>query len=200
MSKPRGRPRQFDEQAAKQAILGVFWEKGFAATSLDDLSKATGMVRPSLYGAFGSKADMYLMSMDVFLDSLTDVRTGLASSQTPEGAIRQFLLGMIDAYFGHDASKQLGCFLVGTAIAEAPSHPEIREALTGRLGRFNQMLVSVFTALRPDTPQAKIELATQQSAATLHSIAVRARAGESRETLTDFAVQSAQFIATLLEK
>lgn len=199
MSKPRGRPRQFDEQTARQAILGVFWEKGFAATSLDDLSKATGMVRPSLYGAFGSKADMYLMSMDVFLERLTDIRAGLVSAQTPEDVLRHFLGGMIDVYFGDDPTKQLGCFLVGTAIAEAPTHPEIREALTERLGRFNQMLVSVFAALRPDMPHPKVEFAAQQGAATMHSISVRARSGESRDALAEFAGQSAAFIATLLE-
>lgn len=157
------------------------------------------MVRPSLYGAFGSKADMYLMSMDVFLERLSDVRKGLNASRTPESAIRQFLLGMIDAYFGDDPNKQLGCFLIGTAIAEAPTHPEIRNALTERLDRFNQMLVSVFKAMRPDTDSAKIEFAAQQGAASMHSIAVRARAGDSRETLTEFARQSAEFIATILE-
>ena len=122
MTNPRGRPRKFDERAARQAILGVFWEKGYAATSLDDLSKATGMVRPSLYGAFGSKVEMYLSSMDVFLEGLSDVRQELATSQSPEDAIRAFLLSMIDVYFGDDPNKKLGCFLVGTALAEAPSN------------------------------------------------------------------------------
>lgn len=199
VSKPRGRPRQYDKQAAKRAILDVFWEKGYTSTSLDDLSKVTGMVRPSLYGAFGSKADMYLMSMDVFLERLSDVRVGLDSAKTPESAIREFLLRMIEAYFGDDPDKQLGCFLIGTAISEAPTHPEIREALTERLGRFNGMLVSAFTAMRPDTPSEKIEFAAQQGAATMHSIAVRARAGEGREKLTEFAGKSAEFIATILE-
>ena len=40
--------------------MDVFWQDGFAATSLDDLSAATGLNRPSLYGAFGDKRALYL--------------------------------------------------------------------------------------------------------------------------------------------
>lgn len=199
MQKTRGRPRQFDEQAAKQAVLGVFWEKGFAATSLDDLSKATGMVRPSLYGAFGSKVEMYLMSMDVFLGTLSEVRAGLAASETVEGAFENFLLGMIEVYFSSETDKQLGCFLVGTAIAQAPANPEIREALSARLERLNNMLGMTLSSLAPQATKADIDFAVQQGAAVLHSIAVRARAGESREKLSNFAMQSAKFISTLME-
>lgn len=200
MARTRGRPRQFDEQEARQAILHVFWEKGFSATSLDDLSKATGMVRPSLYGAFGSKVDMYLMSMDVFLEGLADVRGKLAVATDPQGAVESFLLGMIDAYFDDENGKQFGCFLVGTAIAEAPSYPEIRTALTDRLNRLNSLLYAALERLAPDTPADRIQFAAEQSAATMHSIAVRARSGEARDALTDFARRTALFVSTLLEQ
>ena len=200
MARSRGRPRQFDEQKARQAILQTFWEKGFAATSLDDLSKATGMVRPSLYGAFGSKVDMYLMSMDVFLESLADVRSGLAAAKDPRSAIEGFLLGMIDQYFDDEAGKQLGCFLVGTAIAETPSNPEIGAALGERLNRLNRMLRATFERLAPGLSSDRLQFAADQSAAAMHSIAVRARAGEARDTLTGFARRSARFTSTLLEQ
>lgn len=200
MTRSRGRPRQFDEQKARQAILHVFWEKGFAAASLDDLSKATGMVRPSLYGAFRSKTDMYLMSMDVFLEGLADVRSGLASAKDPQDAIESFLLGMIGVYFGDENGKQLGCFLVGTAIAEAPTNPEIGAALSERLSRLNRMLRATFERMAPGLPSDRIQFAADQSAAAMHSIAVRARAGDARDTLTEFARRTARFTSTLLEQ
>ena len=52
--KRRGRPRAYEPELALARALDVFWKDGFAATSLDDLSAATGMNRPSLYGAFGA--------------------------------------------------------------------------------------------------------------------------------------------------
>src|SRR5258708_28769719 len=62
--KPRGRPRAYDPDAALAEARDAFWDAGFAATSLDDLSLATGMNRPSLYGAFGDKRQLYLQTIE----------------------------------------------------------------------------------------------------------------------------------------
>ncbi|HIF33901.1 MAG TPA: TetR/AcrR family transcriptional regulator, partial [Planctomycetaceae bacterium] len=55
MKRTRGRPKQYDEDVVLHAAGEVFWTKGFNATSLDDLSVAMGMNRPSIYRAFGDK-------------------------------------------------------------------------------------------------------------------------------------------------
>ena len=55
-----GRPRGFDRDAALQAAMLLFWRKGFAATSMNDLCDAMGIRSPSLYAAFGSKEALYL--------------------------------------------------------------------------------------------------------------------------------------------
>src|SRR5471030_2437736 len=60
--KRRGRPRAYQPEVALGKALDLFRKDGFAATSLDDLSAATGMNRPSLYGAFGDKRELYLKS------------------------------------------------------------------------------------------------------------------------------------------
>src|SRR5260221_8326076 len=54
-AKKRGRPRGYEPEAALTRARAAFWDAGYAATSLDALSEATGMNRPSLYGAFGDK-------------------------------------------------------------------------------------------------------------------------------------------------
>src|SRR5580692_7593572 len=60
--KRRGRPRAYEPEVALGKALALFRTAGFAATSLDDLSAATGMNRPSLYGAFGDKRELYIKS------------------------------------------------------------------------------------------------------------------------------------------
>src|SRR5882762_9538829 len=60
----RGRPRAYDPQTALARAREAFWDSGFAATSLDELSAATGMKRPSLYGAFGHKRALYGQALD----------------------------------------------------------------------------------------------------------------------------------------
>ena len=58
----RGRPRAFEPEVALTQAMDLFWKEGFAATSLDELSAATGLNRPSLYGAFGDKRALYLQA------------------------------------------------------------------------------------------------------------------------------------------
>src|ERR1700681_4575584 len=60
--KRRGRPRAYQPEVARGKALDLFRKGGFAATSLDDLSAATGMNWPSLYGALGDKRELYIKS------------------------------------------------------------------------------------------------------------------------------------------
>src|SRR5262245_20822174 len=62
--RPRGRPRKYDPDDALAKAMGAFWDRGYAATSLDDISAATGMNRPSLYAAFGDKQAIYLKAIE----------------------------------------------------------------------------------------------------------------------------------------
>src|SRR5206468_2344103 len=64
--KRRGRPRAYQPEVALGKALDLFRRDGFAATSLDDLSAATGMNRPSLYGAFGDKRELYKKSYESY--------------------------------------------------------------------------------------------------------------------------------------
>src|SRR5207245_7544298 len=73
----RGRPRAYNPDAALARAVDAFWDAGFAATSLDDLTAATGMNRPSLYGAFGDKQVLYGRALDLYL---TRTREALAEA------------------------------------------------------------------------------------------------------------------------
>jgi AcrR family transcriptional regulator len=62
-----GRPREFDRDAALEAAMFMFWRKGFAATSMNDLCDAMGVRSPSLYAAFGSKEALYLEAIEQYV-------------------------------------------------------------------------------------------------------------------------------------
>src|SRR6201996_1574381 len=79
---PRGRPRSFDVEAAVERAMGVFWSRGYHATALPDLLRATKLSRGSLYAAFGDKHSLFLRALDRYIadavariDSELDPRT-----------------------------------------------------------------------------------------------------------------------------
>src|SRR5215831_11278664 len=86
--KRRGRPRAYEPEVALGKALGLFRKGGFAATSLDDLSAATGMNRPSLYGAFGDKRELYIKSYQRYRD---DARAAMIEIFRREMPIRERL-------------------------------------------------------------------------------------------------------------
>jgi TetR/AcrR family transcriptional regulator, transcriptional repressor for nem operon len=72
------RPRTFDEGDVIVAARDEFWKRGYAATSVDDLTAATGLGKGSLYGAFGDKHSIFLRALDGYIaSSLDDVRASL---------------------------------------------------------------------------------------------------------------------------
>src|SRR5947199_10630626 len=86
--KRRGRPRAYEPEVALARALDVFWKEGFAGTSLDDLSAATGMNRPSLYGAFGDKRELYIKA---YARYRSDARAAMADLFRTELPIKQRL-------------------------------------------------------------------------------------------------------------
>src|SRR3979411_1834040 len=86
--KRRGRPRAYRPEVALGKALDLFRKDGFAATSLDDLSAATGMNRPSLYGAFGDKRELYIKSYRRYRE---DARAAMQDTFREEQPVRQLL-------------------------------------------------------------------------------------------------------------
>src|SRR3984957_5035840 len=124
--KRRGRPRAYQPEVAIGKALDLFRRDGYAATSLDDLSAATGMNRPSLYGAFGDKRELYIKSYQRYRD---DARAAMVDIFRDELPIRQRLeriYGLaLGIYLSGEAGPR-GCFTVMTAASEAVFDPEIR--------------------------------------------------------------------------
>jgi TetR/AcrR family transcriptional repressor of nem operon len=78
------RPRTFNEADVVAAGRDVFWSQGFAATSIDDLTAATGLGRGSLYGAFGDKHSIFMLGLNEYCNSVTQgFRADLHDSALP---------------------------------------------------------------------------------------------------------------------
>jgi TetR/AcrR family transcriptional regulator, copper-responsive repressor len=184
--KRRGRPRAYEPDVALGKALDLFRKDGFAATSLDDLSAATGMNRPSLYGAFGDKRELFIKSYRRYRD---DARAAMADIFRSELPIRQ-RLGRIyavalDIYLSGEAGPR-GCFTVMTAASEAVADPDIRAMVLEGLAEMDKAFAACFRLAKEKgelSDNADPVALAQIASATIHTIAVRARARTPRAEL-----------------
>jgi AcrR family transcriptional regulator len=184
--KRRGRPRAYQPEVALGKALDLFRKDGFAATSLDDLSAATGMNRPSLYGAFGDKRELYIKTYQRYRD---DARVAMIDIFQDELPIRQRLERIcavaLDIYLSGEASPR-GCFTVMTAASEAIFDPEIRSLVLEGFTELDKAFAGCFRLAREKGELAASTDATVLAllaSATIHTIAIRARAQVSRKEL-----------------
>ena len=183
--KRRGRPRAYEPEIALGKALDLFRKGGFAATSLDDLSAATGMNRPSLYGAFGDKRELYIKSYQRYRD---DARAAMIDIFREELPIRKRLERIyavaLDIYL--DGESPRGCFTVMTAASEAVADPQIRGMVLEGFSELDKAFARCFRLGREkgELPASSDpEVLAQLASATIHTIAIRARAGVPREEL-----------------
>ncbi|MFL1525042.1 TetR/AcrR family transcriptional regulator [Pseudomonas sp. O230] len=189
--KGRGRPRAYDPQTALQQALGVFWNTGYSAASLDSIASAAGMNRPSLYAAFGDKHALYIKALEQYWEfAAASMHEALTNQElTLRQALTLFYEGQLSIYFSGDGQPR-GCFAIGTATTEAVEDPEIREVLSDRLSRLDADLEARLR-IAIDKGELKNDVDATALAvlasSLLHSISIRARAGKSRAELTEMA-------------
>jgi AcrR family transcriptional regulator len=184
----RGRPRAYDPAEALKAARDVFWLKGYAATSLDDIVRATGMNRPSLYAAFGDKEAIYLAALKLQGDLLVNA---VASAVALEMKLRPFLdlffERCIDSYLvgAHGAR---GCFLVGTALTESLMREDVGAVVRDAFGQCDDLIEQRFKRAKKDgdlTKTADARALAMLVSSTMHELAMLARAGAKRDRLRE---------------
>lgn len=131
------RLREFDEEKALDAAMQLFWEKGYEATSLSDLTAKMGISRPSLYAAYGDKKELFESALRKYARShAAYVRARLQSSSSVKESFRSYFDGVVEE--AYEGGKNRGCFCINTMVELAP-HEEIFAILT----REHQMYLSV---------------------------------------------------------
>ena len=185
-----GRPRAYDPDVALQRAMEAFWDAGFSSTSLDDLSARTGMNRPSLYAAFGDKQALYLKTLDSYRAARrAAIAIALGRGRPLSAALRDLYEGMLDRFLAGERGAR-GCYLVGTAATEAVGNPEVRAALEESVSELDKTFRDAFAAA-----QARGELGRDAdprslaafASAIVHTLALRARAGQPRSVLSELA-------------
>lgn len=193
----RGRPPAYDAQAALKRATDTFWKTGYSGTSLDKVAAATGMSPPSLYAAFGNKHALYLEALARYWDiSLTATREALAGDHPLDEALMLAFDAALSIYFSGKGHAR-GCFVVGTAVTEAAEDAAIRKSVAAGLRAIDADFEARFRLaqdkgeLKRDADPTTLAIL---AAATMHTIAIRARAGASRAELREIARKAVDVI------
>src|SRR5260370_20611171 len=184
--KRRGRPRAYQPEIALGKALDLFGKGGFAATARDDLSAATGMSRPSLYGAFGDKRELYIKAYHRYRADAAAAMIDIFRHQQPiRQRLQRIFAVALDIYLSGDAGPR-GCFTVMTAASEAISDPDIRAMVLEAFSEPDKAVPAAFRLAKQkgELPaSADPQVLAQLASATIHTIAIRARARVPRKEL-----------------
>jgi AcrR family transcriptional regulator len=190
----RGRPREFDECAALDAAMAVFWRNGYEGTSLTDLTDAMGINRPSLYAAFGNKESLFRRVMDRYAERARAMLEKCLVEKTARAFVECMLRGAADSAGNRKGLN--GCFLVQGAMSCARESESIRREVAAR--RVSSVAVledrferAITTGELPKGTSAK-SLAGY-FAAVLQGMAVRAADGADKAAMhgvVDFAMMA----------
>ena len=193
----RGRPRAFDPEVALGQAREVFWDAGYAASSLDELSEAMHINRPSVYAAFGDKEALYLQTLGRYRDEgAAAMQAALDPKRPLKEGVRKVYAGALALYFANKPAPR-GCLLIGTAATESVRNPKVRDLLGDSLLRFDHLFEERFKTARETgeiARDANPAMLARLASSVMFSLAVRARAGESRRSLEALADAGAAMV------
>ncbi|QIJ66730.1 TetR/AcrR family transcriptional regulator [Streptomyces sp. JB150] len=179
----RGRPRSFDRETALERAIMAFWERGYEATSVSDLTRAMGIGAPSLYAAFGDKRALFDEVVEVYGARYGSFAArALAEEPTARAAVRRLLREAAAEYTA--PGRPHGCLVVHAATN--CTSPEVEQALRERR---NANIAAIESRIRADIATGELPPGTDAAALARHTGAMiqgmsqQARDGASRAEL-----------------
>ena len=125
-ARPRGRPRSFDESAALEKAIQVFWSKGYDGVTIDDLVAGMGVGRPSLYSVFGDKRTIFLRVLHAYAERKGALAAeALLSPPTLRDSLASFLRYAVTS--ATEEGSASGCLLM--CVAPLVNDAEVRQFL-----------------------------------------------------------------------
>ncbi|QVQ49990.1 TetR/AcrR family transcriptional regulator [Spiractinospora alimapuensis] len=140
----RGRPRQFDRRAALRTAMLLFWEHGYAGTSMSMLTASMGITSTSLYAAFGSKDELFREAIRLYDSPDSSPTERGLREPSARGAVEAALRGNADAYVDPDTPPGCMVVLAGLNLGSGQEHigrflaqnrREVRARISARIQR-----------------------------------------------------------------
>ncbi len=181
---PSGRARQFDADEALGRAMEVFWRRGYEGATLDELTAAMGINRPSLYAAFGNKEQLFRKALERYRTGPIGFIRESLRRPTARGAAEAILHGMLRLASGPENPG--GCLAVQAALTSGAEADPIRRELAAGRERAVAAIRERFEQARREgeLPEGTDCAALARFVATvMHGLAVQAAGGAGRSEL-----------------
>ena len=179
-----GRPLSFDRDVALHQAMLLFWQHGYEATSVSQLTAAMGITAPSLYAAFGDKKRLFLDAVQRYSKGSAIAEQIIDEAQSARAAASALLQGAAMSYTGADTPP--GCLLASAAISCSSSAGDIRDALSAirqRIeARLHEKILSAIKVGELDE-QTDADALSAHVMAVIQGMSTLARDGASRDKL-----------------
>nr|WP_259652294.1 TetR/AcrR family transcriptional regulator [Pseudomonas protegens] len=146
------RPKEFDPEQIADAAMQVFWQRGYAATSIQDLVEGTGLSRSSLYNAFDSKHGLYTCALKRY-QQMTSANIELLGADAPaRELVRRLLMRIVDNEL--EDTRRLGCLAANASLEMAGQDAAVAQLVAQNFQRIEAALEQV---LRRGQEQGEID-------------------------------------------
>jgi len=179
------RTKAFDPDTAVAAAVDIFWQRGYANTSIQDLVDELGLNRGSIYGTFGSKHELFVTALTKYCDEAPRPLLDALDADGPlVPRLRRALVGLVDADLAEPARR--GCLLINSVMENMPSDDKTAE-LFDRTTR--TIRLSFESAIRSAQTNGELPRTTDPAVAatflltTLQGLRVMARGAHDRMSL-----------------
>jgi AcrR family transcriptional regulator len=196
-TRPRGRPRSFDEREALEKAIQVFWSKGYDGVTIDDLVAGMGVGRPSLYAVFGDKRTLFLRVLRAYAEAKGALAAkAIFSPQPLRDSLARFLRHIVESTT--EEGSAAGCLLVCVAplVDDAEVRQFLQNAVAGAVAMVERRFRDGISAGEVP-PEFPVAARARQIIDVSNGLAIRAKMGTSRKTLLKDAEEAADLLVLL---
>ena len=192
LSLVRGRPRQFDSEAAIAVGQRLFHEHGYDAVGLAALTDALGIKPPSFYAAYGSKAGFFARVLDRYASSVLTLEDLLRPGRDPAEALTDLLMQAARTYSADPQRR--GCLV----LEAVRGNDDAENVLLAReVAEERRAQIRSFVSVTHPGPAAAV---TDFVASTMSGLSASAREGMDQPRLLQVAQAAAMALPLLIAK
>jgi len=190
------RPKEFDQEKALHRAISVFSQKGFAATSTDDLMQAMDVGRQSMYDTFGDKRALFLKALEVYVaESIGAINVELQTPGSPLAAVRRALVHFAER---KDLSSTDGCMGINAVCEFGMRDEEVTQITRSAATVQRHTLIETLRRAQLEgelDAHTDIESLADFFDSTLAGMRIAAKAGKTRPALKRIAVVASMVFA-----